>query len=323
MRVLLTLLLTCVGCINIPESIFQPDRPRIVELERGSGSGRKTIAIVDIEGTITGGSGGSGFFGSSSTVVEMERKLALVESDEDIAVVILRINSPGGDVTASDQIYNALLRFKQRTGRRVYASMQGTAASGGYYVAMAADEIYAHPTTVTGSIGVIATFPQLDEMLEKIGVSFAVIKSGARKDIGSMTRPITDEEYEILEGLIDNFYNRFLDVVNSGRPKLSMDQVRELADGRVFTASQAAESGLVDGIADLHEVIAKAKTHTGGDPDVILVSPGLAEYETSAHAQAPVHPAPREGGLEFSLLNVKGSTAIFQPPRFSYLWIGR
>src|SRR5262249_45844199 len=152
----------------------------------------------------------------------------------------LRINSPGGGVTASDIMYHDLMRFRHTTGKPVVACMMDVAASGGYYLAMACDLVYAHPTTVTGSIGVIMSLYNASGLCEKLGVSSNPIKSGPNKDIGNPGRPMTEQERAILQGVVNGFYVQFVHVVVEGR-HMPEERVRELADGRVYTGIEAKE----------------------------------------------------------------------------------
>jgi protease-4 len=172
---------------------------------------------------------------------------------------VLRINSPGGTVTASDIVYNEILEFKKKAKKPVVACLMDVAASGGYYVACAADRIVAHPTGVTGSIGVMMELISIEGLFQKIGVSAMAIKSGDKKDMGSPFRQLSAEEKAIFQATIDSMYNRFVDVVVEGRPKLSRDQIKKLADGRIYTAPDAEKNGLVDKVGQLSEAIELAK----------------------------------------------------------------
>ena len=194
-----------------------------------------------------------------------------------IKAVVVRVNSPGGSVVASDEIYRALLDFE----KPVVVWMGDTAASGGYYIACGGDHVMAHPDTLTGSIGVISQFLNAEELLDKIGVDALVITSGPKKDIGSMFREMTEEEKAIWEAIIDQVYEDFVAVVAEARD-LPPEQVRELADGRVYTGQQALELGLVDAVGSSDEAIERAAELGGiaGEPGVIELSPTLSFFET-------------------------------------------
>jgi protease-4 len=225
---------------------------------------RGKIALIDVEGVLTSESRESLLSSKESQVVALVQKLKIAEADADVKAVVLRIDSPGGDVTTSDVLYNEIAAFKRRKNVPVVAAFMGVAASGAYYLASAADTIVAHPTTITGSIGVIAFHFSLSGLLEKIGVKATALKSGASKDSGSPFRDLTDADRRIFEQLIGQFYDRFVGVVAEGRKgKLSPEQVRGLADGRIFTAAQALEAKLVDRVGYLQDAIAEAESRAG------------------------------------------------------------
>jgi protease IV len=173
------------------------------------------------------------------------RQLKSFREDKSIRAVVVRIESPGGGVAPSQEIYEQLTRLRDETDKPVVVSMGSIAASGGYYVACAADSILAAPGTLTGSIGVILEFPNLKEAMHKVGISFEVIKSGEHKDIASPWRSMTDKERRVLQEMVDDVYNQFVEVV-SGERGISLDSVRSLADGRVFSGRQAQKFGLID-----------------------------------------------------------------------------
>lgn len=223
-----------------------------------SGS-RDKVLVVDIDGIISS-SGGSGLLSREKNMVaRVTEMLDAARSDKRVKAVILKIDTPGGEVTASDIIHHEITRFKAETGRPVVALLMGTAASGGYYAAMAADQVIAHPSTLTGSIGVISIFPDFHLLMTRFGVSVNVIKSGKSKDSGSPFRAMTGTERTLFQSIIDDYYDRFLAVVTTNRgKKVAKDELRGLADGRVFSADQALKAGLVDGIGYFDTACAKA-----------------------------------------------------------------
>jgi protease-4 len=216
----------------------------------------KRLGLVEIEGVI---------LDSKRTVEQLER----FEDDASITAVILRIDSPGGGVAASQEIYEAAKRVRER-GKFVVASMGSVAASGGYYIACAADTIMANPGTTTGSIGVIMEMMNATELLNKIGVRFDVIKSGRYKDSGSPFRPMTEEDRKYFQRYVDDAYEQFVGVVASER-ELEKSEVLKLADGRVFTGQQALEMGLIDLTGTYQEALALAAevTNIEGKPHVV------------------------------------------------------
>ncbi len=221
-------------------------------------SWEKKIALVEVEGVIN----------DPGPIV---RQIRLYKKDNSVPGMVLRINSPGGGVSAAQEIYQELTKFKEK-GKKLIASMGSLAASGGYYIACAADSIMANPGSITGSIGVIYESPNAQELLRKIGLSFEVVKSGKHKDIGSPSRPLTPEERRILQAVIDDAYDQFVKAVSEGR-KLEEVEVRKIADGRIFTGSQAKELKLVDCLGDYQDAILMAARMSGikGEPRTIKI----------------------------------------------------
>jgi len=229
----------------------------------------EAVAIVRVEGVILSGSPSVSPFGDggaySDQIVE---HLEQAQKDSSVKAIVLRVNSPGGSVVASDEIYQQMLKVE----KPIVVSMGELAASGGCYVSAPADLIVANPATLTGSIGVIAQVTNLEELMEKIGVEVVVIKSGIHKDEGSPFREMTEEEKAIWQAIIDEAYGQFVAIVAEGRD-LPEDKVREIADGRVYTGKQAMELGLVDELGNLPEAIDRA-AELGG----IKGEPRLVEY---------------------------------------------
>jgi protease-4 len=229
-----------------------------------SGEGAAKVAVVELEGILTQDSEESIFGSRESQVVAFVEKLKLAEKDPDVKAVVVRIDSPGGDVTTSDILHHELKAFRERRKIPAVAAFLGVAASGGYYVAAGCDRIVAHPTTITGSIGVIALHVSLAGLLEKIGVKVTALKAGERKDTGSPFRELGEEDRKLLQGLIDQAHARFVGVVAEGRAgRLTPEQVKGLADGRIFTASQALEAKLVDRLGYLADAVEEARGLAG------------------------------------------------------------
>ncbi len=210
---------------------------------------KEKILLLDISGLI-GSSMAPGVFDREGDILSrIYFRLKKAAEDKMVKGVILRLDTPGGEVTASDIIYHEILNFKKRTGIPVLALMMGLTASGGYYIASACDYLIAHPSTLTGSIGVISIFPDLEDLLEKIGIQVQVIKSGELKDSGSVFRHMTPEERNIFQKIIAEYHQKFQDVVYRNRKDfLSLEDLKKMADGRVLTASQALEAKLIDEI---------------------------------------------------------------------------
>jgi len=217
--------------------------------------GRENIAIVNIYGPIQIQTGG-GFFevlptGADYIVQELKR----LRNNPNIKAVVLRINSPGGSVGAVQEIYGELLKLKE-SGKKLVASQAEVSASGGYYLAVASDKIVSNPGAITGSIGVIMSVTNLEELFFKIGVGVEVIKSRELKDIGSSVRAMTDEERQILKDMVDNAYQQFLDAVKKGRGSvMTEEKIEEVCDGRIMTGAQAKKIGLIDELGNFEDAI--------------------------------------------------------------------
>jgi len=233
-------------------------------LPRGLAAG-DAVAVVRLDGSITAGS--QDFLTTAGITPDRVRSLLdRASADPSIKAVVVRVNSPGGSVVASDEIYRTLLSYD----KPVVISMGDTAASGGYYIACAGDYVMAHPDTLTGSIGVISQFLNVEGLLDKVGVEPVIITTGPYKDIGTPYRDMTEEEREIWQEILDQIYEDFVAVVAEAR-NLPREDVREIADGSIFTGRQAQELGLVDEVGTRQDAIDKAAelATIEGEPRVI------------------------------------------------------
>ena len=217
--------------------------------------GGDRVALVKVEGVII----------APERIVDEVNDYA---EDSSVKAIVLRVDSPGGGVVAAQEIYNALMNAKKE-GKKIVVSMGSVAASGGYYIAAAADKIVANPGTLTGSIGVKMEYPIVEKLFDKIGVKQMVIKSGEYKDVGSPFRPMTERERKLIQNVIDDVQNQFIEAVAKGR-SMSVADVRAIADGRIFTGRQALELKLVDQMGDLASSIQIAADLAGikGKPRV-------------------------------------------------------
>ncbi len=249
------------------------------------GAGPK-IALVRVEGVIVSGRYSlSALYSNVAPAETIVEQLDAAARDASVVAVLLYVNSPGGGVVPSDEIYRAVQRVRE-AGKPVVAAMGDMAASGGYYVSAGADYIVANPHTTTGSIGVIMTILNLQGLYQKLGVEQEVIKSNRFKDLGSSTRPLTEEERAILQGLVDEAYQAFVDVVAKGR-KLPVEKVRELADGRVYSGQQAKEMGLVDELGGLPEALDAARRLSGAERARLVEPPAPSFLEVALGALRP------------------------------------
>lgn len=225
----------------------------------------KNVALVKIDGIIMDSTN----FPVAKRVIKAFKEI----EDHEMKALVLRINSPGGTVGASQEIYDAIDKLKSK-GTKVIASFGDVSASGGVYISCAADKIVSNAGTITGSIGVIIQSSNFKKLYEKIGIDSDVVKSGPYKDILSSRRALTEEEKQLLQSLIDNAYDQFVTVVSKGR-NLDVEKVKEFADGRIFTGSQALELGLVDKLGTLKDAISYAAelVDIEGEPNVINFTP--------------------------------------------------
>jgi protease IV len=313
---LLLVSLLASGCVFVSGDLNPfSRRPRPLEEHVVSGEGDAKLLLIDIDGPITSEEkqGPLGIETRPSTIGRLEAELKLAGEDDAIKAILLRVNSPGGTVTASDIIYHRLMRFKAEHGVPVIAQFMDVAASGGYYASLAADEIVAHPTTITGSIGVIFTGVSVAGLLDKLGVRDQTIKTGAKKDIGSPLRAMTEDERRLLQNLLGEMQARFLGLVRERRPKVTDETAALIADGRVVSAGQALEMGLVDRIGYLDDTIELAKRRVGVEKARVILYRRPDEYAESVYSRSEAGPT------QVNLINVDWDP-LQRHPQFLYLW---
>jgi protease-4 len=221
------------------------------------------IAVIDVEGTIYSEPETTMF--GESTGYDHPATMKYVDQlmeDANNKGILLYINTPGGEVTASDDLYLKLMKYKEKTGRKIYCYFADQACSGGYYISMAADEIYANRNCWTGSIGVIVSLSNMKGLYDKLGIQEINITSGANKAMGSSGETLTDEQRSILQSLVDDAYNQFVGIVAEGR-KMDINTVKKLADGRIYSANQAVQHKLVDGTSTYEDYKAKVEAEVG------------------------------------------------------------
>jgi len=283
--IILLLPLFSVGCAFF--SISLVGKTKALSETVISGRGKDKILLMDISGILSTREKGGllSFQKEVSIVSRIREELKKAAKDRRIKGLIIRVNSPGGTVTSSDIICREINKFKEEKKIPVIACIMELAASGGYYVALSADTIIAHPTSVTGSIGVIALKFNAKGLMEKIGIEDETIKAGDKKDLWSPFRPNTEEEREILQSMLNNFHRRFMDVVAKGRKGLTMEQIKVLADGRVFSAEQAVEEKLIDEIGYLDEAIEMVKKRAAIDKAKVIVYHRPYSYKNNIYSQ--------------------------------------
>jgi protease-4 len=311
------LCLILAGCAYIKIPVYhslQPFEEKVLE-----GKGEKKVLLLDISGVISEEkkSAGLGLAQKTSLIDCFKEELHTAEADSAVVGAIIRINSPGGSVTATDIIHHELMTYKKESNVRIVACLTGIATSGAYYIASAADEIIAHPTSITGGIGVIAMKFTIEKLLSKIGIEEETIKSADKKDLWSPFRPSTPEEQMIMQGIIDAFHERFVHVVHEGRrPQLTKEEIERLADGRIFTADQALDAKLVDRIGYLDDAVEGMKASLNLKDAKVVAYHRPGSYKGTIYSGVP-----EVSQNEINLIAI--DTGVLDPLtgiRFMYLW---
>ncbi len=302
------------GCVSIELPRPGPLRERVI-----GGKGADKVLLLDISGVITDeeDNGLMGLDHRANLTARVKEELELAAKDKDVKAVVLRINSPGGAVTTCDIIAHEVAAFRKKSAGKAFvvASLMDMAASGGYYIAASADRIVAHPTTVTGSIGVVVYSVNASGLMEKIGIADQTMKSGDKKDILSPLRPMTEDERRILQAGIDEMYERFLDVIfNARKEHFTMERLREVADGRIYTARQALDLKLVDAIGYLDDAIEAAKGLAGVKDATVVTYAPQGSYKNNIYSAAS---QPSAGPLGIRVPGFNRMTGM----SFMYLWM--
>lgn len=301
----------------------------VVLSDDGAGIGSAKFALISVSGFLADVEK-PGLLGSGTNPVdEFVARLKRAADDKAVRGIVLRVNSPGGTVTGADIMYQELRRFRERTGKPVVVSMGEIATSGAYYLSLGADEIYAQPTSVTASIGVLMQTLNVSKGLSMIGVEARALTSGPNKDIANPLEPMEEGQYDILEGMVEEYYARFRGLVIERRTGLSPADAEWATDGRVMTGARAAEIGLVDGAGGIHAAFAAAKRlagvegmrgrlvayHVSGD------SPRSAYAVTGGDVSRGVMGAPGSGdGATINVIDVPWPRSLTLEPGFYYLW---
>ena len=267
---LAALVFAAVGC-SMPRVTLFGDQAEPLKEFTLQGTAQGKVLVLPVEGTISDKSKKQFVRTQPSMLQQTVAYLRRAEKDPEIKAVLIKVNSPGGTVTASDILYHEISAYKQRTGAKVVVAMMNVAASGAYYISLPADHILAHPTTVTGSVGVIFMRPGVSGLMEKAGLSVEVNTSGEQKDMGTPFRPPTEKEKAIFQELTDEMAERFLSLVVKHR-NLTPAQREQIATARVYLAPQAQTLGLVDQIGYLDDAVRKAKEIAGLPADARVVT---------------------------------------------------
>ena len=294
------------GCVFMNVSLTDEIRP--LEEKVLSGEGKNKIVLVDISGVLTSRDSSRGILGGKKRVnvmVKLREELDKARKDGNVKAIVLRINSPGGTVTASDTLYHEIKQFKGDTGISVIAHVMDIGTSGAYYAALAADTITAQPTAVTGSIGVVLFRIDATGLLEKVGVQAEQIASGKRKGMGSPFRRLSKDERNLFQGMIDSLHSRFVSTVAEER-RMPLAKVRRLSDGRIFTSQEAKKAGLIDGIGYLDDALEQARKLAKVDHATVVAYSRPGEYRPNMYS--------------LSLFTVDMGEIVDPGMNFMYIW---
>jgi len=276
-------------------------------------SGPKLL-MIELEGLLSESASRNPFGPRMPSIVaHVQEALDRAKEDGDVAGLLLQIRSPGGTAAGSETLLHLIQEWKAETGLPVVAHMQGMATSGGYYVAMAADHVVAHPTTVTGSIGVVFAGLNFSGLMDKVGIQNQTFTSGPYKDTGSPFRSMREDERAEIQGVIDDLHARFEEVVDAGRPGLDAEEVARLADGRIFTAPRALEAGLIDQVGYLDDSVRALEERAGLERSRVVVYHRPSEYRDNLYTRS------RQPALSLDV-DVIDLGQVFLPPGFYYVW---
>ncbi len=310
--ILATIILGCAPKIKLFPDATEPLREFAI-----AGSAKEKVLVIPVKGVISDEPKRS-IFDRPSMVQEVVSQLKLAEKDRLIKAVLFKINTPGGSVTASDIIYHEIMNYKKNSGSKVIVAMMDLAASGGYYISLPADFIFAHPTTITGSVGVIFLMPKIDGLMSKIGVDVDIQKYGKNKDMVSPFRQSTAEEHQLLQELTDTLGNRFATLVKTHR-NIGPEKMDQITTARVFIATEAKAIGLVDEIGYLTDALAKAKKMAGLTEDARVVVYRRTEY---ANDNIYNTSTAQSANLNLSLVDLRLLDGISSlGSGFYYLWL--
>ncbi len=320
--VLLVLMSTLLGCTRMRFVIDAiPAEEGLVETEvMGDDEQRffsspSKVALIDVSGVIVDARIRGFLSEDENPVARFAEALRRAEKDSAVKAIIVRINSPGGAVTASDVMYRELKRFKMQARKPAVILMGEVAASGGFYLACAGDEVIAHRTTVTGSICVIMQTFNFSEGMSRIGIRADAITSGPNKKMGTPFEPMPKEHRDLLQGIVNEFYVNFLAVVKERRPDLKETELEWITDGRIVTGARAAEFGIIDGLGDLHDAFEVAKRRAGLRNASLVKYHRPLEHVGSAYARAPA------GSAQLNMLQLNvDATPLGEQAGFYYLW---
>jgi len=303
-------------------------KPAVVMRDEGASDSGTRIAMIDVIGLISETPSSGIFSGASTGIDGLMTRLDEAARDPKVKAIILRVNSPGGTTAGSEVMYTEIRRFREQTGKPVVVSMGEVAASGGYYISLAADHIVAQPTTITASIGVIAQTFNFSKGMDRYGIQGRAVVSGPNKDMSNPFEPPVEEHYILMQGIVDEQYHAFRDLVAHRRPGAAANAAAfaELTDGRVVTGRDALRSGLVDSLGTVRDAFAQAKDLAGVTSAVLIkYHPESSTPPRSPYAAGAGAPTPENANPAISLgagpIQVEARGIDVLGPGFYYLWI--
>ncbi len=303
------------GYLVKPVSLDQRLTESVVQADPGWFVGK--IALIDVDGLIVNKRQGPLFSNWENPVSLFTEKLDVAGRDKSVQAVVLRINSPGGTVQATETMYNRLRRFRKQTGKPVIACITDVGASGGYYLACGSQRIICQPSSITGSIGVMIQTVNFAGTMKMLGIEADAVTSGRLKAMGSPLKDLTEQERRIFQEMVNEFYERFVEVVAEGRSGLDAEKVRKLADGRVFTGRQAVQAGLADRLGGLQDAVAEAKKAANMKKAKVVMYHRPLGYRANVYSAAAV----RSPVTQINLINLQmGQLLLLRRPSFLYLW---
>jgi len=317
LTIIMLVLISVAACSGPQVRLFKeaPEPLREFTLE---GVGKDKILLIPVTGLISDMPKKGVLRTSPSLVEQIVLQLNKAEKDKQIKAVLLKINSPGGTITASDLLYHEIMSFKEKTGAKIIISMMDIAASGAYYMSLPADKIMAHPTSVTGSVGVVFLQPRVTGLMDKLGLGVDVKKFGKNKDMGSPFRESSEEEQKLLQKAVNDFGERFIRLVQKHR-KLDQRALTEIASARIFLADDALKLGLVDNIGYLSDAVKESKKLANVSDDARVIVYRRAEFpEDNYYNVAGV----ASEDVAISAINIDLLEPFSLKAGFYYLWPG-
>jgi protease IV len=301
---------------SFPKAGLLSNTPQPLKEYTLEGDGKDKILLVSVTGLIADNRKKGLLTETPSLVEQVVAQLNKAQKDDRVKAVVFKINSPGGTITASDLLYHEILAFKEKTGAKIVVSMMDVAASGAYYMSLPADEIMAHPTTITGSVGVISIHPRVSALMEKIGLEVDVEKYGKHKDMGSPFRSSTIEERKLMQQAVNDFGERFISLVQKHR-KLEAQALAEVSTARVFLADEALKLRLVDKIGYISDAVADARKIAGYPADSRVIVYRATEYPNDNYYNIT---GAESSNLHVSLINIDLPESLGLKAGLYYLW---